>query len=633
MRLERIELTDFLSVKGTVAIDVDKRVTILLGSNDHGKSNILRALQHMNDDTAITEDETNWDASDIPVLTFQFELSQAERQTWSSVVDKLTESVSPGSAEPPAQLADAPLPEIIPSVAQPRGDPLVDAVTPAASTTTKLPVSLPALDPSAGSLILERRGVGAPLQLRGVALGDLPEELAEFIQRSKPRAELFKLGGNLQDSATASSINTVEYEFLQGVFFYAGLDPRQSSPLFEQDDRSMRMLDNASQQLDANLRGLWGQGTELHFALRHKGSAIEFLADDPAIKARKARMSKRSDGVTQFFRVSMVLHARRNKNPAHSYIYLFDEPGAYLHPQGQRDIIQVFEQLAEESQIVYATHSLFMLNQNYPERHRLVYKDDVGTKIDQKPYRQNWKLATDALGVYLSSNILFSGRVLLVEGDSDPLYLYELFRQLNRLGEIDVDVNPLGIMSFSDYHNLRFLLQVFKREGQDTAVLVLVDGDSEGRTTLQKVEQLCKRLNVPMNRLGDGRSIEDYCLLEDKFLAAVQRTLRVASESEGKAAPGDLEERVTKAWEELKATRDKKERKTGGRWFKELARDVVEEDASKVSLARYYVEACRELKEFTASRDRLLDGKTLCVEIGSKLRLPPIRATRTIETR
>ena len=98
----------------------------------------------------------------------------------------------------------------------------------------------------------------------------------------------------------------------------------------------------------------------------------------------------------------MVLYARQKKHPANSYIYLFDEPGVLLHPQGQRDLLQVFEQLADDNQIVYATHSLFLLNQNFPERHRLIFKDGEGTKVDQKPYRQNWKWATDALGVYFN---------------------------------------------------------------------------------------------------------------------------------------------------------------------------------------------------------------------------------------
>ena len=85
-------------------------------------------------------------------------------------------------------------------------------------------------------------------------------------------------------------------------------------------------------------------------------------------------------------------------------------------------------------------------------------RDDDGTKVDQKPYQANWRHATDALGVQLTANILFSPCVLLVEGDSDPLYLYELFRQLNNSGEIDADANMVGIYSYGNAANLRFLL-------------------------------------------------------------------------------------------------------------------------------------------------------------------------------
>ena len=253
-------------------------------------------------------------------------------------------------------------------------------------------------------------------------------------------------------SVTADQMATEEFEFLQGVFFYAGINPLDCKDLFVQNDATERRLDTASAQLDAELRRIWGQGVDLklHFELRHRNDAIEFLANDPAVKSRKTRMSKRSAGVTQFFRLSMVLHARRKKHPANSYIFLFDEPGIYLHPKGQKDLIQVFEQLSDQTQIAYATHSLFLLNQNFPERHRLIVRDEGGTKVDQKPYRANWRYATDALGVHLTANILFSPSVLLVEGDSDPIYIYELLRQLNNLGKLDADANMLGIFSYRE---------------------------------------------------------------------------------------------------------------------------------------------------------------------------------------
>jgi predicted ATP-dependent endonuclease of OLD family len=340
----------------------------------------------------------------------------------------------------------------------------------------------------------------------------------------------------------------------------------------------------------------------------------------------------------------MILHARRKKNPANSYIYLFDEPGVLLHPQGQRDLLQVFEQLATESQIVYATHSLFLLNQNFPERHRLILKDEGGTKVDQKPYRQNWKFATDALGVYLTSNILFSNRVLLVEGDSDPMYLYELFRQLNHLEDIDVDLNSLGIMSFYNEQNLRFLLQLFTREGEGASVFVLADGDSSGATMLKRAGGLCERLHVPTHKLQEGRSVEDFCLFEDEFVQAVVETLKNACEFEGKQVPQDLSDKVKKSWDERNAGHEKiaskvnpgkderKERKTTGRWFKETSKELIGDEASKVVLARTYCRLCRETPSKSPNRDTLKKAKILCKSIASALALPSVRAKKTILT-
>ena len=659
MLLSVVEITDFLSVKGTIKVNFDRKVTVLLGSNDHGKTNILEAVKHLNDDVPITEDEANWDAEGLPAIRFGFSMLPADRNEWKNLIDELTkrkkelkrkmeELVAAQKKRDSASQVDGALEATEPAEEDEEKEEQDPDEETAESEEPEVTVSLldlpeSALDPSPSTFTLTRQGAGTKLQFEGVDVDRLPPEMSKFIKSKKPRVELFRaLTGTLQDSTTASSIVTDEYEFLQGVFFYAGLDPRTSAAVFTQDDKTTRALDKASAQLDSSLRSLWGQGTELHFELRHKGNSIEFLADDPAIKSRKARMSKRSAGVTQFFRVSLVLYARRKKNPANSYIYLFDEPGVLLHPQGQRDLLQVFEQLADENQIVYATHSLFLLNQNFPERHRLIYKDDEGTKVDQKPYRQNWKLATDALGVYLTSNVLFSNRILLVEGDSDPIYLYELFRQLNKAGDIDVDLNCLGIMGFYDHQNLSFLLQIFKREGQDSSVFALVDGDSQGKSILQKAASLCKRLEVSTHRLPEGRSIEDFCVNEEAFLQAVGRTLVNACEAEGKDVPAKLEESIRNSWEQRKATLEKNEKrtkadkaekeedKTAGKWFNDIATELIEDKASKVVLARTYAEICRESSS-PVSKDKVKDAKALCLKIAQELKLPAVRAVKTIE--
>lgn len=597
MFLTSVETTDFLSVKDTLKIAIDRKITVLLGSNDHGKSNILRALQHLNNDQPITADEANWDAAAPPTIKYTFSLTKEEQRDWAEIVVKELSATSPAEGDASTDSGEAKT---------------VSVRSPIPTTQLKLTLS----------------GIGTQLQLEEAHINPLSEPVTAFLAKYKPRVEMFKnLGGSLQDSVSSSELVKDDFEFMQGLFFYAGVDPMNCGDLFTQNDTTTRALDNASKQLDTNLRRLWGQGTELHFLLRHHGSAIEFLADDPAVVKRVARMSKRSDGVTQFFRISMVLHARRMKNPANSYIYLFDEPGVFLHPQGQKDLLQVLEQLGEQSQIIYTTHSLFMLNQNFPERHRLVYKDKEGTKIDQKPYQANWKLATDALGVFLTSNILFSSKVLLVEGDSDPIYVYELIRQLNQLGQIDADSNALGIFSFSDYKNLRFLLQVFTKEGQNNKVLVLVDGDSQGNITLEKVKPLCERLGAGTYSLDKGKSVEDYCLLKDKLLEAVVSTMQVALKAEGITIPATLQSDLTDSWN---ANINAQQKESAGRWFKRFSKSLLGDEASKVGLARNYVLLAREVKDIAPKQEDLLHAKSLCQEIISRLELPSIRAKETI---
>jgi hypothetical protein len=200
-------------------------------------------------------------------------------------------------------------------------------------------------------------------------------------------------------------------------------------------------------------------------------------------------------------------------------------------------------------------------------------------------------------------------------------------------------------MSFYDYQNLRFLLQVFQREGQNTSLFVLVDGDSAGDGMLKKVNDLCRRLNVPTHKLTEGRSIEDYCLFEEEFVTAVRQTLRSATEFEGKTVPRDFENRVQESWDEQKSMIEKiekkpkaddkeerKERRTTGRWFKEASAKIIGDEASKVVLARTYCQLCREIAVPAPNRERLKEAKSLCQTISSKLSLPRVRADKVIET-
>jgi len=270
-----------------------------------------------------------------------------------------------------------------------------------------------------------------------------------------------------------------------------------------------------------------------------------------------------------------------------------------------------------------------MLNQNFPERHRLIIRDAEGTKVDHKPYRANWRLATDALGVHLTANILFSPTVLLVEGDSDPLYLYELFRQLNHFGALDADANMLGILSYNaEMPTLRFLLQTFKDDNKAANIIALYDGDTAGARMKKGTKELCERLKIPTLDLDKGRSIEDYILYPDIFLDAVQDTIRMAAVAENVELPADLGAQLAAKWAEASTV----DGVTRGKWFKDTSKHFLKkEEASKVALARTYAFKCRDIELAVPEGVARELALALCKRIAEELSLPSIRAKKAIE--
>ena len=64
-------------------------------------------------------------------------------------------------------------------------------------------------------------------------------------------------------------------------------------------------------------------------------------------------------------------------------------PASIYIRDGQRDLMQVMETLSEGNQVLYTTHSIFLANQNYPTRHRLLVRADRGTVLDSKPFLES----------------------------------------------------------------------------------------------------------------------------------------------------------------------------------------------------------------------------------------------------
>lgn len=117
-------------------------------------------------------------------------------------------------------------------------------------------------------------------------------------------------------------------------------------------------------------------------------------------------------------------------------IILIDEPGLFLHAQAQKDILKKLEDSSNETQLIFSTHSPYLLEAEKLNRIRLIHRTkDDGTKIENKVHaladKETLTPILTAIGLELNSGITHLDKLnnVVVEGGSDLFYL-EAFKKI-----------------------------------------------------------------------------------------------------------------------------------------------------------------------------------------------------------
>lgn len=542
-----------------MSLVVESNVTAIMGANDHGKSNILKALTHLNPDIPFErENDLNWDSAKepekFPKIRAKFKLSVEEKDQLKLLADKHSMQANPAQPEP--------------NVAK--------LIKQGASVVRSM------LDID---VTVDRTGVDGTLHVEENAL--YPKEIYQtFVLKNLPRFELIRPWEKIEDSVSAGDIET--NDFMRGIFYYAGLDPEKSKHLFSQDDSTSMELETASDELTNQLRARWSQGADLGFVLRHNsnGGVVELRIKDPTVQSRFVRPSRRSSGFTHYFAIKTILNARQHDHVAGSYVLMFDEPGIFLHPAGQQDLLQVLEILGKQNQVLYVTHSLLMINKNYPLRHRLVYKDGEGTKLDGKPYANQWGRALSTIGWSTTGTILFANYVVLTEGDSDPIYLTSSWQYLLKMGAIKADLNSVAFVSTGESRNADFIVQMLGEGKVRPKMLAVFDGDAGGAERKKAFQALATRFSVQIESLPHGDEIEDVVpqAVELIPIAASNYLKKVF------APTGDAEKQLEAFCREKYLARKKGENKIGiNEWLKQCSKSLGQDGSvSKSGVAREF---------------------------------------------
>jgi predicted ATP-dependent endonuclease of OLD family len=136
-------------------------------------------------------------------------------------------------------------------------------------------------------------------------------------------------------------------------------------------------------------------------------------------------LERRSKGFNWFFSF-IIWFSKIQADKNSDYILLLDEPGLSLHASAQADLLRFIEDLSKKYQIIYTTHSPFMVESDHLNRVRTCLETEDGTiisdTIQEKDPNTLFPLQA-ALGYDIAQNLFVSKNNLLVEGPADLIYL------------------------------------------------------------------------------------------------------------------------------------------------------------------------------------------------------------------
>ena len=325
---------------------------------------------------------------------------------------------------------------------------------------------------------------------------------------------------NLNEFATGKptgSLSSEEFKIAKALFELSGLQLSdiQSETNFE---AFKAQLEATSNSITDDMLEYWttNQNLEIRFDIEHAADNVRYL--NIRIYNSKHRVTlplkNRSKGFLWFFSF-LVWFSKIQGNTDSKYILLLDEPGLSLHASAQSDLLRfIDEKLAPEYQVIYTTHSPFMIDSLKLNEVRTVYDTQnpkvgsvVSDAVEEKDSDTLFPLQA-ALGYTIAQNLYVSPNNLLVEGISDLVYLNHFSSALKALGREglsdDVTIVPVG-----GADKIATFISLMRGNELSTVCLLDTFTDQRAETRLKKM--------VEQKIIADKKIIYYHSILEQSF--------------------------------------------------------------------------------------------------------------------
>ena len=401
MLLDRIEIRNFRSIK-TATIRFDHHCRILLGKNEAGKSNVLKAIAALFGLYSVSSRDKrkkiNNEKIDSYILYAVIKFSEEDIK---QIVDIfLKDNTISFIGKNIYEFAKAVLKDFLIWID------VDDKAKPYCSYWAF----------NDKTFILES---SSTLPIKD-AVSKMFEAAVAFYKKNSFVCHLWKYNDNY---LLPSSVNISEFVAnpsicpgLKNLFVLSdrGDIQKEFEEAIAQDTDYYNLFDQVSTTVTTTFRSIWPDFKDTSIQLIPNGSEIAIKVSNKA----KYSFDDRSDGFKHFISILLMLSAPSKKGQiGEKDIIIIDEPDTSLYPSSARYLRNELLRMGQSSYIVYATHSQYMIDSNCIERHLIVEKKDDITTVSSPNENAEFsedELLLNAIGTSIfecirAKNIIFEG--------------------------------------------------------------------------------------------------------------------------------------------------------------------------------------------------------------------------------
>jgi len=204
------------------------------------------------------------------------------------------------------------------------------------------------------------------------------------------------------------------------------------------------------------------QQEQRRIALRRN---IQVFIDDGVLTP----IQLKGDGIKSLTALAMLNISEQTDKVS---LIAIEEPESHLHPEAARQLYQTISELSENHQVILTTHSPLFVN-------RIDVKSNVIVDDGKATMAKKVREIREVLGTIVSDNLINAENILLVEGEDDKVALEKLLPRMSAHIKKAIQNGTLIIDYLGGAGNLSYKLSWYRN--LQCKYHVLLDNDDAGR--------------------------------------------------------------------------------------------------------------------------------------------------------